>query len=107
MERRNRNRSSVASSNDSSLPMDFGYGHPSGHFGPSPLLPGTSELIEDQGEELFDIAWYGQASVLVLFSCVALAASTLVLTFWICRRIQVRRQELEKEASNDHPYSFF
>jgi hypothetical protein len=73
----------------------------------SAMIGGIPQLIKDGGEELQDIGWYGQMSVLTFLSCVSEMISSLVLTCWIGRLIQIQQYELEKEEKGEHPYAFF
>jgi hypothetical protein len=73
----------------------------------SAMIGGIPQLIKDGGEELEDIGWYGQMSVLTFLSCVSEMISSLVLTCWIGRLIQKQRYELEKEEKSEYPYAFY
>jgi hypothetical protein len=70
----------------------------------SAMIGGIPQLIKDGGEELADIGWYGQMSVLTFLSCVSEMISSLLLICWIGRLIRKQQYELEKE---ENTYDFF
>lgn len=70
----------------------------------SALVGGIPQLIEDKGEELEEIGWYGQISVLVLLSCVLEMMFSLFLALSVECMIRKQRRELKAEG---HPYAYF
>eukprot|EP00526_Cylindrotheca_closterium_P021032 CAMPEP_0113620378 /NCGR_PEP_ID=MMETSP0017_2-20120614/10383_1 /TAXON_ID=2856 /ORGANISM="Cylindrotheca closterium" /LENGTH=213 /DNA_ID=CAMNT_0000530039 /DNA_START=31 /DNA_END=672 /DNA_ORIENTATION=+ /assembly_acc=CAM_ASM_000147 len=71
------------------------------------VVGGIPELISDKGAELEETGWYGQNSVLLLLTCLFQMLSSSIFVCAIGKMIAKQREDLEKEAKTEHPYSYF